>query len=249
MSRCTVLALGLATASPAAGCELVDAFAPEPTSLIQVMVTHHGTPENGEFPDRTTSLEGNREFDNDEGWTVTLTRAYVVTADVELRQCSGEPVPLRQYWGPLPEDLGEEDLDLFTYGGTPIEQATLCGATVTYGPYRPTEETARNYTMPDDMRLDGLTFYLRGYAVRGEELVEFELSSSEPIVSDVDFVGGPVRVTGEEAFPVELTLSKTYDRFFDGIDFATSSQEDLVANVLAVLGVETFAVEGTELMP
>ena len=39
----------------------------------------------------------------------------------------------------------------------------------------------------------------------------------------------PVRVTGDEDFPVELTLAKTYDRLFDGIDFGAADEADLIA--------------------
>ena len=86
MSRSVLTACALAISFGATGCELFDAIGSEGTSIVQLMVTHHGTPRGGQFPDLNDGL-GNREFDNDEGWTVTLYEAYVVTASVSLREC------------------------------------------------------------------------------------------------------------------------------------------------------------------
>ena len=210
--------------------------------------THHATPADGRFPDLGTHL-GDREFDNDEGWTITLVESFVVTADVKVRACDGRTIELERYWGPLPENMEATDLDLFTFAGAEVDPGEYCGLTVTYGPYHPIDDvTARQHDMPSEPELmHGASYYLNGIATRGDEMITFELRSEEKVVVDLDLTadGGPLLVEDDEAFPVELTLSKTYDRLFDGIDFATATPEDLEQNVLAVLGVETYVSKGT----
>ncbi|MBL4685350.1 MAG: hypothetical protein JKY37_12220 [Nannocystaceae bacterium] len=249
-SSCRILLLA-ATALltlPLTGCDNLFGLAPEGTALVQVNLTHHATPTDGQFPDTSTAL-GNREFDNDEGWTVTLTEAFIVTANVSLQTCDGKEIGLERYWGAVPENLSGQDLDLSTFGGTEVSPGHYCGVTVTYGPFSPAGEAARQHEMPEDAAaLDGTTILLTGYATRGDDLVEFEVRNTERLVVDLPITeadGGPLVVSGEEYFPVELTLSKTYDRFFDGIDFSQASSEDLSANTLAVLAIETRLTTGT----
>ena len=55
----------------------------------------------------------------------------------------------------------------------------------------------------------------------------------------------PLAISAEEPFPVDLTLSKTYDRFFDGIDFDGFDSADMDANIMAVLELETRVAFGT----
>jgi len=238
-------ALGAMFAS--SGCDLFG-LGPEPTSLVQMLVTHHATPEDGTFPDRRNGL-GDQEFDTDTGWTVTLEEAFIVTASTTLHACDGAEFPFDRYWGPLPENLGATDLDAFTFGGIDVAPGSYCSISVTYGPYEAPEETARMHEMPENEEaLVGATLYLSGFARKGDQTVEFELSSKDRLVIDLPIEadgGGPLEVTGDEAFPLELTLSKTYDRLFDGVDFATMPSGELEANALAVLALETRLSPGT----
>jgi len=59
----------------------------------------------------------------------------------------------------------------------------------------------------------------------------------------------PLVVTGDENFPLELTLSKTYDRFFDGIDFSEMGALDMNEQALAVLEFESRVAPGTVVSP
>lgn len=238
-------ALGALFAS--SGCDLFG-LGGDGTSLVQVLVTHHATPEDGTFPDRRNGL-GDQEFETDTGWTVTLDEAFVVTASTTLHACDGSEIPFDRYWGPLPENLGAPDLDAFTFGGIEVKAGSYCSISVTYGPYEAPPETARMHEMPDDEEaLVGATFYLSGFARKGDQTVEFELSSTDELVIELPIEaddGGPLEISGDEAFPLELTLSKTYDRLFDGIDFETMDTIELEANALAVLGLETRLSAGT----
>ena len=232
------------------GCDLIEAFqnGGKGTTLVQLMVTHHATPQDGTFP--TLSIGEATTFDTDEGWTVSLRTAYVTTASATLHECGGESVAFDSFNGPLPEDMNDEDLDLLTFAGVEVEANSFCGMTVEYGPFVADDETARAYDMGEDAtKIRNATYYFEGLARRGDVAVDFELTGNGTAVADLDIStimnGGPLSISAEEAFPVDLTLSKTYDRFFDGVDFSSFSEEDMDANIMAVLELETRVAFGT----
>ncbi|HWB81255.1 MAG TPA: hypothetical protein VG755_40110 [Nannocystaceae bacterium] len=223
------------------GCEILDDLQ-NPRTLVNVSVTHHATAEAGTFPDRGADGEM-REFETDEGWTVMLTHAYITTAGVSLRRCDDEELDFRLYWGPLAEDIKAQDLDALTVAGMTVEASEFCSIAIDYGP---------NPDYVGQVDLGGATFSLAGGATKDGVTVPFNITSNAPLHVDLDLsameAGGPLVVEGNENFPVDLTVSKTYDRFFDGIDFATATPEDLEAQVASVLALET-AVSLGRVMP
>ena len=250
-ARTVAIAAALSfTAVFGAGCDLIEAIkggGKSPT-LVQLMVTHHATPENGSFP--SLSVGDAATFETDEGWTVSLRSAYVTTASASLHECSGGTVEFDSFNGPLPENINDEDLDLFTFAGVEVEASSFCGMTVEYGPFVADDETARAYDMGDDAnKVRNATYYFEGVARKGDVVVDFELSGDDTVAADLDLStimnGGPVRISTNEAFPVDLTLSKTYDRFFDGVDFSSFDAADMDANIMAVLELETRVTFGT----
>lgn len=248
--RNIILTAGLSAAIGTTGCEqlgLLDALE-ERSSLVQVFATHHASPEDGRIPDRGGDGQS-RVFDTDEGWTVTLTQGYVVTTGVTLHRCDGAAEPVELFWGPFAEDILDTDLDLFTVGSAEVEPGRFCSMTVHYGTYDAQEGAAG----PEADVVDGATVYLHGLAERGDESVPFEVRAQGGVDVDLDLSsmedGAPLRVTGEESFPVELTLSKTYDRFFDAIDFTAMAQLDMGEHVLGVLEGETRVAPGTRVAP
>src|SRR5690606_25576038 len=131
------------------------------------------------------------------------------------------------------------DLDLLSFASVEVEASSYCGMTVEYGPFVSDAETARMYEMGEDAdKVRNSTYYFEGVARKGNVAVDFELVGNGTGSVDLDIStvmnGGPLKITADEAFPVELTLSKTYDRFFDGIDFADYDAADLDANIMAV---------------
>lgn len=234
------------------GCDVLEGLEGERSATVQMHVTHHATPEGGIFPDRGDEGEF-RTFETDEGWSVTLQEAFVVTASATLIACDGSSIPLALYWGALPENITDTDLGLFSFGGVEVDPGDYCSVRVDYGPYAPGDVAGAPHEMPEDEdALLGATAYVRGFAQKGEEMVTFELRATDRITVEVDLQGddgGPLHVSGEEPFPVELTLSKTYDRFFDAVDFATLDEADLSANMMAVLGSETRVSTGTRVVP
>ncbi len=221
------------------GCELAEMFSDldHPRTLVNVSITHHATAQQGAFPDRGGEGE-TRSFATDDGWNIVLVRAYFTTANVVLHACDGAKVPLDMYWGPLAEDITGRDLDMLTVGGVEVDATEFCTMDVHYGPYPDTSNFAGL-----DPQMAGATFYLEGTASKGDQMVPFEIRSDRSFDASLDMStianGEPLTIHGGEDYPVELALSKTYDRIFDGIDFATVSSDDLVAQVGAVLTLES----------
>lgn len=221
------------------GCDLIDALSDEGDTLVTVFSNHHATPTDGFVPDRGGDGEL-RVFENDAGWTVHLTGGLITTQGVTLHRCDGTQSPIEFYFGSIAEDLRSADLERRTLGGTEVGAGELCGVTIHYGPFSAATDDA-----PDEMdeaQVDGLTIFLQGYAVRGEETIPFEIAveSATDVFTDLsERPSGPLKIKGDEDFPVELTVSKTYDRFFDGVEFDTLTDEDLSQNALAVLQLET----------
>lgn len=229
-----VLALGSLTAL--SGCEqLFGALGEDSSTVVNVFATHHATPTDGVVPDRGGDGEV-RVFDNDEGWTVHLTEGFVTIQGVTLDRCDGMEMPVDLYFGSVPENLKRADLDLISVGGTEVGAAEFCGMTVHYGPYNAGADASPEGIEAET--IDGKTVHLKGYSERGDEQIQFEVDVAEGLDVHID-LSQPLRVTGDEAFPLELTLAKTYDRFFDGIDFEDVDELDLEAHVTAVLELET----------
>jgi len=240
----------LLVAPLAAGCELSDVFGDiqNPRSSVQLLLTHHATSEEGAFPDRGGDGEM-RVFTTDEGWNIQLVDALVVTSAATLHECDADSLDVDLFWGPVPEDLRDQDLDTFTLGAAEVGDAEFCGLTVHYGPYVPGDDAAPR----SNQEIDGATVYLYGLATKGETSVRFEIRATDSVDVELDLAtidaGAPLRTQGDQAFPTDLTLAKTYDRFFDGIDFASATQADLDAHVLAVLALETRVMLGTRVEP
>lgn len=226
-------------------------------ALLYVFSTHHATPEDGVFPDRGEDNQP-RIFDNDEGWEITLVESYITIEQVTLVSCSGNEYALNMFWGPCPEDLRVEDLQTLTVAGRKVDPGDYCELVVDYGPYKtpviePGNEDTR-HRVPQNDAVDGTSVYLRGGAARpgDEDLTEFEFrgTQSERVSLDLSTAdnGSPVRVDHTEDFPVELTISKTYDRFFDGIDFDGYDESDVEDELVGVLGGETRVQIGREVL-
>lgn len=209
------------------------------------------------FPDRGGE-DMPRTFENDTGWTVTLLESYITISSLTLVACDGTPYPLEMFWGPCPEDLREEDLDILTVAGGKMPEGYYCGLQVGYGPYHapavdPGDEDSR-HDIPMNSEVDGTTVYLEGGATRnveGEDPVMFELENDRELVVDLDLSelggpGSPLHIAAKENFPKELTVSKTYDRFLDGVDFSSFDADDVEDELDNVLRDNTRVQEGPQ---
>lgn len=249
----TGAALVLLTASVATGCGAFDRFE-EGGATVFVFATHHATPENGSFPGRGAE-DMPRVFETNAGWTVTMLEGYVTIAAVTLVSCSDRELDLNMFWGPCPEDLKDQDLATLTVAGNRASEGDYCGLRVTYAPYETPvvdeEHDETRHETPSNPAVQGATVYLRGGAQLGDgEFVQFELTTSETIVvdlplDDIEGEGRPLNVAHREDFPKELLVSKTYDRFFDGVDFAAFDAAAVQATLPQILHDETQVSEGT----
>lgn len=226
------------------GCEKFEQlFEGESRATVNFFVAHHAS---GELK-AAQNMKDYRVFTNDEGWEITLTSAYVVTSGVTLHRCSGETIDIELFWGTLAEDLARSSDDTFTLGGTEVKGGDYCGLTVHYGPY----DLQDGYAERDADLIAGNTVLLGGGAQKGGDMVPFQVVAQGSLDVFLDLStfenGEPLHIRGDEPFPVELTLTKTYDAFFDGVDFSAMEHLDMTQQVLTVLEFETDVVEGTRL--
>lgn len=236
-----------------AGCGAFERFE-DGGATVFVFATHHATPENGAFPARGEDSMP-RVFDTAEGWTVTLLEAYVTISEVTLVACNGSERELNMFWGPCPEDLKDQDLATLTVAGNRVGEGDYCGLRVTYAAYETPvvdeEADETRHETPTNPAVQGATIYLRGGAQLGDgEFTQFELSSPQTVVVELDLSniegeGRPLHVAHREDFPEELLVSKTYDRFFDGIDFDAFDPAVAQAQLPLVLEAETRVSLGT----
>jgi hypothetical protein len=236
------------------GCGTLERLDDNRTTVF-VFSAHHATPVGGIFPARGEN-EMPRVFDTDLGWTVTLLESYVTTSAVSLVRCDGQVTPLNMFWGPCPEDLRAEDLATLTVAGTKVHSGDFCALEVLYAPYEPPiadgseDDEATVHDTPENESIMGATVYLRGAARMGDgDAIPFELRSTGDVVASLDLTnlagdGKPLRITYSEDFPKELTVSKTYDRFFDGVDFSTLDEDVLEDDLLDILDDETIVSLG-----
>jgi len=210
------------------------------TTVVQVMTMHHGTADDdGDYP--SYGNKDRRTFETDVGWTIHLTSGYITTAGITLHDCDGNVASLEMFRGHVAEDLvNQADLDASGVGSLNVPPIDLCELTVHYGKFDPEESSFS----PRSSAVEGTSVYLKGTAVKDEERVDFEVRLRKAIDVEVDMSevmdGAPLRVSGQEAFPIQIVVSKTYDRFFDGIDFRTASDDDFEKKVASVLAKETF---------
>jgi hypothetical protein len=249
----STLVLLTAMVSSTAGCNAFDRFE-DGGATVFVFATHHATPENGAFPGRGEE-DMPRVFDTDDDWTVTMLEGYVTISAVTLVGCNGSERELNMFWGPCPEDLKDQDLATLTVAGNRANEGDYCTLRVTYAPYQTPvideDHDETRHETPSNPDVQGATIYLRGGAQLGDgEFTQFELMSSETVVvelplDDIEGEGRPLNVAHREDFPKELLVSKTYDRFFDGIDFADFDAAAVEAMLPQILDAQTHVSLGT----
>jgi hypothetical protein len=236
-----------------AGCGALERFE-DGGATVFVFATHHATPENGAFPGRGAE-DMPRVFDTAEGWTVTMLEGYVTISGVALIGCNGREHELDMFWGPCPEDLKEQDLATLTVAGKRVPKGDYCTLRVTYAAYETPivdedHEETRHET-PSNPAVQGATAYLRGGAQLGEgAFTQFELATAATVVVDLDLgsiegEGRPLNVAHRESFPKELLVSKSYDRLFDGVDFASFDPAATAAMLPDALEENTHVSLGT----
>ena len=230
----------LPTLTLATGCDLLDQLNTH-SGIVDVFATSHGTPdEEGNLPARNGQQ---LIFVNDLGWEIFVDEAYITTAGVSLQACAGDTFDVQMYWGPLAEDVGlTADSEHTGLGGVRVESGTFCEMIVDYAPVA--EEV-------DNPEAVGATVFLTGSALKDGQHVDFVWRSEIAVEVEVDIStiddGKPFEISDTQAVPDKLTVSKSYDRFFDGVDFGQEiTQVDVDSRVADTLSNETNAREGAK---
>jgi hypothetical protein len=240
MTRTTLssAALLVSTLVLGSGCDFIEQLS-ERSAIVDVFTTSHGTPDElGNMPNRNGEQ---LIFTNDMGWQVFINDAYVTTSAVTLLACDGERFDIEMYWGALAENMGETaDTEVAGLGGVRANSGNYCDVLVAYAP----AEDA------DDALAMGSTVLFTGSAVKGDQHIDFTWRSDVELEIEVDIsevdAGAPFSISRQEHFSKKLTISKSYNHFFDGVDFAEAlSQDDIEALIADSLRDGTVAFEGT----
>jgi hypothetical protein len=233
-------ALLVPTLALGTGCDFLSQLT-QHTGIVDVFAASHGTPdEQGNLPTRNGEQ---LIFVNDMGWEIFVDEAYVTTAGVTLQACDGERFNVELYWGPLAEDIGETaDSELAGLGGVRANSGTYCELLVEYAP------TAEDVPNPDAV---GTTVYLTGSALKDGQHIDFLWTTNVEVETTVDITeieaGSPFRISESQHFSKKITVSKSYDRFFDGVDFAEPlTPGDIDALLAASLQDGTIAKLGAD---
>jgi hypothetical protein len=236
--RLPLLAALVSTLALGTGCDFLAQLS-QHTGIVDVFAGSHGTPdEDGNLPARNGQQ---LIFNNDMGWQIFVNEAYVTTSAVTLQACDGERYDVELYWGPLAEVIAETaDQERAGLGGVRANSGTYCQLLVEYAP------TAEAVPNPDAV---GSTVYITGSALKDGQHVTFLWISQVEVETEVDISklenGTPFRISEEQHFSKKITISKSYDRFFDGVDFAEElSQGDIDALIAASLKDGTIAKQG-----
>lgn len=237
LAATAILAPALALSS---GCDFIDQLT-QTSGVVDVFATSHGNPDaDGNLPDRNGDQV---VFVNDMGWQVVIDDAVVTTAGVTLQSCDGARFDVELYWGALAEDMsGSADYDITGLGGVRADSGTYCDLLVEYAPL------AEGMDNPE---AEGATVFLAGAALKDGETVEFVWRTELAVDVSVDIsaiqAGGPFEIAKSQAVSKQLTVAKSYNAFFDGIDFADELSQDEIDSLLAAtLSDETKAFVGTQ---
>ena len=251
--RTLLLSASLLVAGSGCG-ELIDLLDGENESTVRLFATHAGTPGDDGFPDYGDSIT-TRVFTNDMGWQLSLAEAYVTTAEVRLVECSASlGQAIEMFWGACPEDfVGADDRESVALGAVTIGDGEYCRVDVTFGPYVPSAQSEEHIN-PSNPMIEGNTILIVGTARRGEgatlEEVPFQIVSDASVTARANIAeienGRPLTLEDED-FPRDLTILKTYDTFFAGIDFSVATPAELEAAVLAALEQDTVIYPGSEI--
>lgn len=234
------------------GCELF-----QKSAKVSLAITHHGTRlDTGELPDFGVP-DAARIFPNDMGWEITMQEGVIVTTVAQIEACGGEVFTFSMPYGPLPEYQLDRDQDLIDFATTTLPEGTYCTLRIEYGRYQKAAADAAEdtpYALKGYADVEGLTVYLAGTAedIAGSsgKIVNWGFKTGETAIVEIDISkldgGSPFRITGDEPAGRALTVVKTYDAFFRGIDFLNYDPAAVDAGLLGVLSEETYVVVGTQ---
>lgn len=250
-SSCVCAALGLVAVL--AGCEAFSGYA-VPTV---VNGAHHGArDESGTVPNYGGAGEA-RIFDNDLGWHIVLSEGFVVATAAKIEPCEGEGVPLGLPFGPFPENLTDLDARVTDFALIDLRADEYCNLIVEFGRYQGSVAAMAEdepFPIGNLSNVEGASIFLAGTAEKpdgmgGSTVINFGFRSEQTVIVNLDMStledGGPWTITGDEPNGRALTVAKTYDEFFRGVDFATVDKAAFEKELPDRLAAQTRLVLGT----
>lgn len=239
-----------------AGCDLLG----DGETVTAINAAHHAARNEAGVLPNFGDPEESRIFTNDLGWTINLSDGFVVTTSVSIESCDGETVVIEMPFGPFPEYWRDQDKNVTDFARGPLAEGTYCKLTVEYGPYlAATAAMAADAPFPvqDAARVEGATLTLTGYAEHDDGMGglitrSFALRSAQTVrvtlpLDKLGPKGGQWKISGDEANRVNLTVGKSYDQFFAGVDFASFDPAAFEAELPRLLREQTSVVAGTSL--
>jgi hypothetical protein len=237
-----------------AGC---DAFGGYPVKAV-INAGHHGARlADGKLPDYGSDKEA-RQFTNDLGWNIVLSEGFAVSTSAKIERCDGDGMALELPFGPFPEYFLDADISVTDFAALDLEPASYCKLIVEYGRYQSDQAAmAKDEPFPvqDRKRLEGATIFLSGAAQKpdgdgGMITVNFGFRSDQTVIVELDLAaldedGGPWTIHGDEPSARSLTILKTYDQFFTGVDFNAIDQAAIEAELPKRLAANTRVIRGT----
>ncbi|MDC0722681.1 hypothetical protein [Nannocystis bainbridge] len=229
----------------------------EPKTKVALAISHHGTRNTSGVLPNYGEPDAARVFVNDMGWEVNLAEGVIVMTAAQVESCAGESFDFELPYGPFPEYQLSQDQDLVDFASVELPEGTYCKLRVEYGRYQSSlAEQAFDtpYALKGHAQVEGLTVYLAGTAkdpsgkheganwkfqTNQTSIVELDLSKAED--------GRPFAITGKEPGGRALTVAKTYDAFFRGIDFADYDTEAVSGRLLEVLNADTYVRVGSQI--
>jgi hypothetical protein len=190
----------------------------------------------------------------DTGYEVTLTRGYLVTASADLEVCAADALWLRRLerratWV---KSAHAHESGTPTHIGSPYVEALVGGGTtpVDYGVFSPPPDrycTLRYDIGPADSDAEGLpadpdmvgkSLYLEGTYTAADGVAHaFTASTSATATAEL----GLSTLDLQSAGTADVLVRKSAAHWFDGIDFAAATPDDIATKVLANIGVSATA--------
>lgn len=252
MRQSGVFRVLLLTSLLAGGCD-------EKVVLTVLNAAHHGARVDGKLPD-LGAPEKPRVFTNDLGWTITLSKGFAVTTSAALEDCDGVTHVVSTPFGPLPEYWTEQDKNVVDFGYADLPEGTYCKLTLEYGRYQAAVAGASEdepFPIKGLEEVEGRTVYLAGFAERpdgmgGSVVHNFGFETDQTVKVELDlsaagFNGGPFKITGDENTTPNLTVTKAYDVFLQGVDFDALDVAATNAAIPQRLADNTAVVYGTSI--
>ncbi|MDP6942894.1 MAG: hypothetical protein QF464_01995 [Myxococcota bacterium] len=229
----------------------------DPETTIQTDEAHHDEASNAQSETQiryhltwdwgeAAATEGGWAVVNDRGYTVEVTDGYLVTHSVQMAPCTdadlGVDTTLSRLFGAGRAWAGHGGVDDPSAWLTGMAESLAHPEPTALGPiavnsglycrshYLVARAEPGMLGLPESMDLVGVSLYIEGTAALDEPL-PFAVLSTLPTGSLMGWTDpvSPIALTGGD---IDVTITRDLGRLFDGVDFATMSDDAIQKTVL-----------------